>query len=84
MDMSTATLSSLFDYLNGTLTPDNMLWLARQLTESALLKEEQKPYTVEQLKQMAEEGRRQIAEGKCSDSEDMFARLDNKYHFVET
>ncbi len=32
-----------------------------------------------EMKRMIED-----AEGKCSDSEDMFARLKNKYHFAET
>jgi len=82
--MSTAILKSLLDYLDGTLTPDNMLWLAGRLTESAQRREQQEPYTVEQLKQMVEDGRRQISAGQCTDSEELFARLDSKYHFAES
>ena len=33
--MSTATLSSLLDYLYGTLTPDDMRWVAEHLIEHA-------------------------------------------------
>lgn len=63
IDMSTETLSSLRDYLFGTLSRSNMLWLATQLKERAEKEEELKPYTIEELHQMVEEGRQEIAEG---------------------
>ena len=37
--MSTATLTNLRDYLTGTLSPANMLWLSTQLADFAKKKE---------------------------------------------
>ena len=56
--MSTETLSGLRDYLFSTLSRSNMLWLATQLKERAEKEEELKPYTIEELHQMVEEGRK--------------------------
>ena len=51
--MSTATLTSLRDYLYGTLSPADMTWLGSQLTEYAK-KEEHTPvlYTLEEINTM--------------------------------
>ena len=78
-DMSTETLSSLRDYLFGTLSRSNMLWLATQLKERAEKEEELKPYTMEELHQMVEEGRREIAEGHYYTSKEMFDDLFEEY-----
>ena len=77
--MSTETLSSLRDYLFGTLSRSNMLWLATQLKERAEKEEELKPYTMEELHQMVEEGRREIAEGHYYTSKEMFDDLFEEY-----
>jgi hypothetical protein len=48
--MITATLSSLHEYLYGTLSPSNMRWLAAHLTDFAeRMEHPQKPYTMEEL-----------------------------------
>ena len=73
--MSTETLSGLRDYLFSTLSRSNMLWLATQLKERAEKEEELKPYTIEELHQMVEEGRKQIAEGHFFTSEEVFNEL---------
>ena len=73
MIMSTEALSGLRDYLFGTLSRTNMLWLAEQLKERANRKEELKPYTMEELHQMVEEGKRQIAEGRSYSTEEVLA-----------
>ena len=78
--MSTATLSSLLEYLYGTLSPSNMRWVGEHLIERAK-KEEQKeenltPYTVEELLERAEEGRRQIAMGNYCTMEELLQELD--------
>lgn len=78
-DMSTETLSSLRDYLFGTLSRSNMLWLATQLKERAEKEEELKPYTMEELHQMVEEGRREIAEGHYFTSKEMFNDLFEEF-----
>lgn len=79
--MSEATLTNLLEYLYGTLTPSNQLWLAEHLMEHAYMEngEVLKPYTIEELHQMIAEGERQIAEGKWQDSEDMFRELEEEF-----
>jgi hypothetical protein len=78
--MSEATLTSLLEYLYGTLTPSNQLWLAERLMEHAAAEEGEtlKPYTIEELHQMVAEGEREFAEGKWQDSEDMFRELEEE------
>ncbi|MBR4644317.1 MAG: hypothetical protein IKO73_04080 [Bacteroidaceae bacterium] len=56
--MSTATLTNLRDYLYGTLTPANMIWLAKQLTEYAEKEEVEyslKPFTMQEVDAMLDE-----------------------------
>ena len=55
--MSTSTLTNLRDYLYGTLTPANMLWLATELTERARKEENEqlRPYTMEEIDDMLDE-----------------------------
>ena len=77
--MSTETLSGLRDYLFSTLSRSNMLWLATQLKERAEKEEELKPYTIEELHQMVEEGRKQIAEGHYFTSEEVFNDLFEEF-----
>lgn len=75
--MSEATLTNLLEYLYDTLTPSNMRWMAEHLVEHADFEEANpKPYTIEELHQMVEEGERQMAAGLWQDSEDMFRELD--------
>ena len=48
--MSETTLLNLRDYLFGTLTESNMLWLAKQLLEHVKTEEKPlKPYTIEEI-----------------------------------
>ncbi|MBQ9362106.1 MAG: hypothetical protein IJT97_01665 [Bacteroidaceae bacterium] len=75
--MSTETLSNLRDYLYGTLTPSNMLWLAEQLTAYAR-QEQQKSYTMEEINARIDEAERQITAGLSQDSEDMFQELEKE------
>ena len=81
--MSTETLSGLRDYLFSTLSRSNMLWLATQLKERAEKEEELKPYTIEELHQMVEEGRKQIAEGHYFTSEEVFSDLFEEFGVEE-
>ena len=76
--MSTETLSNLRDYLCGTLSPSNMLWLAEQLTAYAK-QEELKPYTMEELNARIDEAERQIAAGLSQDSDEMFRELEEEF-----
>ena len=63
--MSTTALNGLRDYLADTLSPNNMLWLAAQLTEQAAKKKEsqKKPYTIEELHARIATSEQQSAEG---------------------
>lgn len=75
--MSEATLTSLLEYLYGALTPSNQRWLAEHLIEHACAEESEalKPYTVEELMERAERGRKEIAQGNFVTSEDLFRDL---------
>ena len=78
--MSEAILNSLLDYLYGTLNPSNMKWVAEHLLEQAKYEEEHlKPYTVEELMERAEEGRRQIAMGNYQTGEEVFGSLFEEF-----
>jgi len=81
--MSTATLSSLLEYLYGTLSPSNMRWVGEHLIEYAQKEEKEEgtltPYTVEELLERAEEGRRQIAMGNYCTSEELFDALFEEF-----
>ena len=79
--MSETTLTSLLEYLYGTLTPSNMRWMAKHLLEQADAKDGAalQPYTIEELHQMVRAGEQQFAEGKWQDSEDMFRELEEEF-----
>ena len=64
--MSTATLSSLLEYLYGTLTPDNMRWVGEHLIEHANKGDDDFPlkrYTKEEINAMLDEADAEIAAG---------------------
>ena len=74
--MSEATLTGLLEYLYNTLSPSNMRWMGEHLIEYANAEESVKPYTVEELLERAEKGRREIAEGHYTDIDEMLRELD--------
>ena len=70
--MSTATLTNLRDYLYGTLSPANMLWLGTQLTERAMKEEHTPvPYTMEEINTILDVAEAEIAEGIGTPHEEM-------------
>jgi len=72
--MSTATLTNLLEYLYGALTPSNMKWLGEHLIEHAeKVEDPMRPYTKEELLQMAETGRKQIADGYYYTTEEVIS-----------
>ena len=79
--MSETTLTSLLEYLYGALTPSNQRWLAEHLIEHADAEEGEvlKPYTVEELIERAEKGRKEIASGNYVTSEDLFRDLFEEF-----
>ena len=72
--MSTATLNGLLEYLFATLTPSNQKWLGEHLIEHAKSVEDpMRPYTKEELLQMAETGRKQIEDGYYYTTEEVIS-----------
>lgn len=84
--MSTATLQGLLDYLKGTLSASNMLWLSERLTEYAKEKQENdlKPYTIEEIRSIIEQSRRDSAAGLGIDSDEMFRELEEEFAELES
>ena len=79
--MSTATLTNLRDYLYGTLSPANMLWLATELTKRAKKDEEERlrPYTMEEINAMIAQSEGEIAAGRVIDDDDAWDELDDEF-----
>lgn len=83
--MSPTTQQGLLDYLKGTLSTSNMIWLSERLTEYAKEKQEQdlKPYTIEEIRSMIEQSRRDSAAGQGIDSDEMFRELEEEFAKLE-
>lgn len=77
--MSTATLEGLRNYLYSTLSPANMLWLGRQLTEYAQKeKYSMKPFTMEELNTRLDEAEAEIAAGIGTSHEEMMREWEEE------
>lgn len=72
--MSNALLLNLRDYLCGTLSPENLSWLSSELAEYSK-RQELEAYTVEELLERAERGRKEIAEGHYKTNEEVLAKI---------
>ena len=84
--MRTSVLSNLRDYLYGTLSPANMLWLSKQLADYVQKQREQerlKPYTMEEINAMLDEAERQFAAGEYVTNEDLFREWDEEIERAE-
>lgn len=78
--MSTTALNGLRDYLYGTLSPANLIWLGTQLTEYGTRQQErQKPYTMEEIHDMIAQAERESAAGQGQESEEMFRELEEEF-----
>ena len=70
--MSTTALTNLRDYLTGTLSREDMMWLMEEMRDFMRGKEENlKPYTSEEIHAMIEESERDIAEGRVTSHEEV-------------
>ena len=70
--MSTTALTNLRDYLTGTLSREDMMWLMEEMRDFMRGKEENlKPYTIEEIHAMIEESERDIAEGRVTSHEEV-------------
>lgn len=82
--MSEATLTNLLEYLYGTLTPSDMLWIAEHLTKHAKANcESQNPYTMEEINARIEQSERDSAEGKVYDFDDVMREIENEFALEE-
>ena len=64
--MSTTALTGLRDFLTGTLSNSNMIWLATQLTEFVKKRQQEPPfrrYTMDEINAMLDEAEAEIAAG---------------------
>ena len=84
--MSTATLTSLLEYLYEALTPSNQRWLAKHLIEHANTKESEhfKPYTKEEIHEMLGQAERDFKAGLGIPDEEVWRKIDEEYKQEET
>ena len=81
--MSRVTLTNLRDYLYGTLTADDMMWLAEELKRYVCNAERLKPYTIEELHARIAKSEQDFSEGRYLTSEELFSELDKEFHFLD-
>ena len=77
--MSTATLLGLRDYLYGTLSADDMVWLVQELTDYVRKDGVLKPYTTEELHERIARAERDFAEGRYYTDDEVFRDLDEEF-----
>lgn len=72
--MSTATLTSLLDYLYGTLSISNMRWIGEHLIEYADMKETEqlRPYTMQEIDEMLDEAESSFEAGDFMTNDEVF------------
>ncbi len=72
--MSTSELTGLRDYLYRTLSPDNMLWLASELTNYAKRDESNclRPYTMKEIDAMLNEAETAFEAGEYLKNDEVF------------
>jgi hypothetical protein len=77
--MSTSTLIGLRNYLYDTLSPTNLIWLGKQLTEYGRRQEVLKPYTKADLLARIERSEQQFVEGNFQDFDEAMAELEKEF-----
>ena len=73
--MSSTALNGLRDYLFGTLSADDMMWLAEELKRHLHKGTASKPYSMEEIDGWIDESERQMAANLCEDEEDVYREL---------
>ena len=77
--MSTTALTNLRDYLTGTLSREDMMWLVEEMRDFMRGKEENlKPYTIEEIHAMIEESERDIAEDRVTSHEEVMREWEEE------
>lgn len=78
--MSTAALTNLRDYLTGTLSTANMLWLSEQLADYAKKKAAPpRPLTLKEMNAILDEAEAEIAAGGGIDDDDLWKEDEEEY-----
>jgi len=74
INMSTATLTSLLDYLYGTLSASNMRWVGEHLIERAKIEEDEqlRPFTMNEIDNMLDEAEAAFAKGEYMTNDEVF------------
>lgn len=84
--MSTTALTGLRDYLTGTLSNSNMIWLATQLTEFVKKQQQEPPfrrYTMDEINAMLDEAEANIAAGRGIPDEEAWDDLEEELAMLE-
>ena len=77
--MSTATLTNLRDYLTGTLSPANMLWLSEQLADYAKKKvAPPRPLTLKEMNALLDQAEANFAAGLGIPHEEVMREWDEE------
>lgn len=77
--MSKESLESLRDYIQLTLSPSDILWLADELLLLSHRGKQLQPYTVEELETRVSESVQQIAEGRYKDFDEALDELEAEF-----
>lgn len=79
--MSTATLTSLRDFLYGTLSPANLIWLGKQLTDYGHQQEQLslKPYSMKEINAMLDKAESDFEAGLGILGEDVHRELEEEF-----
>ena len=82
--MSTQALTNLRDYLTGTLSTADMIWLVEEMKNFIRApKEKLKPYTIEELHEWIARSERDSSEGKVYDVEDVLRELEEEFAYED-
>ena len=76
--MSKESLEHLRDYIQLTLSPHDISWLMNELGAKSQKQETLKPYTMDEINAMIDEGERDLAEGRYRDIDDLFHEWDQE------
>ena len=81
--MSTATLTSLLDYLYGTLSSSNMRWVGEHLIEQANKQEKEQgsdltPFTMDEIDAMLDEAEADFEAGRGIPHEQVMREMDEE------
>jgi len=73
--MSTQALTGLRDYLTGTLSTNDMMWLVEELKEYVRKDEAHIPYTIEEIHERIAQSERDFAEDRYFTDDEVFEDL---------